>query len=99
MTKTKNKIKNVVKLYTEMFKDEYNQFIKESETRKQLVRDEFASIKGTMYLQRAILSIPEKLNVAIIKNLTEEELKYWKSKECARWFAKTFPIFSLPKKI
>ncbi len=99
MNTTKNKIKNVVKLYSEMFSEEYKQFQKESDERRRLVRDEFATIKDTQYIQRALFSIPEKLHVALIKNLTDEELKYWKTKECARWFAKTFPVFTLPKKI
>lgn len=99
MKTTKNKIKNVVKLYQDMFNDEYRQFEKEVDIRRRLVRDEFASIKDTRYIERALFEIPEKLHVALINNLTEAELKYWKSKECSRWFAKTFPVFSLVKKI
>jgi hypothetical protein len=97
---TKQKIKNTVKGYKLLFSDEFNQFTQSMDYIRRIQANEFSSLKqDNGMVQRALFEIPENLYSSIIKTLDDNQLKYFKSKECARWFAKTFPEFALAQKI
>lgn len=96
---TQNKIKNIVFGYKELFPQEYKIAVAAVEMQRRIQKDEYASTGGDGNLQRAILEYPEKLSMMLIQKLDVDELTYFKSKEGARWFAKTFPMFSLAEKI
>lgn len=96
----KKKVKNLVDGYKILFPDEYKTVVVWIETNRRIQENEFASLKqDNGMVQRAIYELPEALSVSIEKELDGEQLAYFKTKECARWFAKTFPEFSLATKI
>lgn len=97
---TQNRIKNLVEGYKKLFPNEYKTACEGVIMQRQLQNDEFASLKGEHAgpgMQRILHEIPEKLYMSFVKELDDQELNYWKSNEGGRWFAKTFPMFSLTK--
>lgn len=97
---TKNRIKNLVAGYKELFPDEYKAVVSFIERNRKLQENEFASMKQEhAMLERGLYEIPEKLSTILIKELKDEELKFFKSKEGGRWFAKQFPQFALAIKV
>lgn len=99
MDRTKNRIKNIFKLYKEAFPEEYKTFCEGMEVQRQMMRNEFASVKDSKIINRALHEMPEKLYIAILQELESEELEYLKSVDGARWFAKAFPECALATKI
>lgn len=100
MEHTQQRIKNLVETYKMGFPEEYRDACKVVEQNRKLQNDEFASTNQELNtLQRAVYEIPETLLTVFIKNLSEDELRYLKSKEGARWFARALPQFSLAHKI
>lgn len=99
MDRTKQRIKNVFKLYKDAFGEEYKTFCEGMEVQRQLMRDEYGSVEGSTLLNRALHEMPEKLYIALLQELESEEIEYLKSVDGARWFAKTFPECALATKI
>ena len=96
---TKSRIQNLVKGYKELFPNEYTMVVEAVEMQRRLQKDEFASVQHEGVIGRALIEWPEKLHSMIYDTLDSEELEYFISKECIRWFAKTFPEFALAEKI
>lgn len=97
---TQKRIINLVEGYKKLFPQEYKQVCEAVIMQRQIQADEFARVKGEHAgpsLQRLLHEIPEKLYMSFVKELDGQELNYWKSLEGGRWFAKTFPQFSLTK--
>ena len=61
-----------------------------------MLRNDFATLEGSEY-QRALFEIPETLSTMLIMSLEEEETVWFKTKQGAHWFCKTFPVFQLPR--
>lgn len=99
METTQNRIKNIVRGYIELFPEEYKITVEAVEMQRRIQKDEYASASNSGTIERALLEYPETLSTMLIQQLNEEELTYFKSKEGARWFARTFPMFSLAVKI
>lgn len=99
MDRTKQRIKNLFKLYKDTWPEEYRTFCEGMEVNRQIMRDEFASVKDGQIVGRALHEMPEKFYAAVIQELESEELEYFKSIDGARWFAKAFPECALPQKI
>lgn len=95
--KTQNRIKNLVEGYKIFFPQEYEKVCDAIIMQRQVQADEFATLKGEHVVQRALYEISENLYSSFIKELTSEELEYFKTNEGGRWFAKEFPMFSLTK--
>lgn len=96
----KKKVKNLVEGYKIVFPEDYKAVVTWIDTNRRIQENEFASLKqDNGMLHRAIYELPEALSVSIENELDGEQLAYFKTKECARWFAKTFPEFSLAQKI
>lgn len=96
---TQARIKNLVKGYAQYYPEEYGITVKAIEMQRRIQADEFATVKGGVYVGRALYELPERLMNAIYQELDDEELKYLKTKEGGRWFAKSHPQFSLLTKI
>lgn len=92
-----NRIKNLVQGYKTLFPEEYKSACEGVIMQRQIQKDEFASLGGNHVAERILHEIPEKLYMSLVKELSAEELDYWKSKEGGRWFADAFPQFSLTK--
>lgn len=97
--RTNNRIKNIVELYKRAFPNEYKLVCEAIEMRRRIMKDgvDMDEMNGT--LKRPLFEIPEKLSASIISELDAEELEYFKTTEGARWFAKTFPEFSLVRNV
>lgn len=95
--KTQNRIKNLVEGYKILFPQEYIKACDAIIMQRQIQADEIGTVKGEHAIERVLHEIPEKLYMSLIKELSADELNYWKSKEGGRWFVKAFPMFSLTK--
>lgn len=87
-----------VKDYFEMFPEDWKEAKLEIQIQREGLDNEFASLKETHAITRALYSIPEKLSAMIGKKLTQEEIALFKEKENARWFANEFPQFRISNK-
>lgn len=99
MNEVQIKIRDIVKDYVKLFPDEYKlvcEYLKEKRTHN---KDKFASFKGKDIrktdgvVERALYEIPETLDNLFMMKLSMEDKKYYKTKECARWFANNFIEF------
>lgn len=98
MDRTKNRIKNIVELYKRAFPVEYKTACEGIEMNRR-IQKEGGKIEQGVISGRIVHEIPEKLYSIFINELSGEELEFYKSKDGSRWFAKTFPEFSLIQKI
>lgn len=93
--KTKDKIKQVVLNYINENHEDYQDLVYVvAESRKNLI-NEFAELKSTHAIKRALYTLTEDLDKQVQGCLTEEERQEFIKKENARWFAREFPQFSL----
>lgn len=102
----KDKVKQIVTDYKELFPGEFAMFQKQiADFRAQLTDKQFGTISGDHAMERAVHEMPDTLFGMITKTLTDEELNQFtgtdsaSQKKAARWFAKTFPEFALPTHI
>lgn len=91
---TKKKLKFAVAAYKRQYPEDYKIVCKGIAMKRSLKRDEYATIEGSD--MRGLFEIPEDLHTAFVQALDEEEIVWFKTKEGGRWFARTFPEFSLP---
>lgn len=97
---TKDKIKSIVKMYIEVFSDEFELFKMSLRDKKNNLRDkQFATVKDMDSIQRALYEIPETLHNLLFNRLEEEELNELRTKEGGLWFAKTFKDFRISEKV
>lgn len=97
---TQNRIRNIVGGYKELFPQEYEATVNFIADNRRLQENEFASLKKEQnMLERALFELPETLDTMLIKELSTDELTWFKSKTGGRWFAKSFPQFALAVKI
>lgn len=100
---TKRNITAFVNAYKWGFPDEYKAVV--AQVKKN--RDMNVSATGNMTGkglsgaggERPIHEISETLFTILHNKFSEEELKWWGTKDAARWFAKTFPEFSRVEKV
>ncbi len=97
---TQKRIENVVAVYKLAFPSEYKTACEGVIMQREMQTDDMGTVNvelSGVAPQRALYEIPENLFNAMLKQLDEEELTYWKSKEGARWFIKAAPEFSLTR--
>lgn len=92
---TKNKIRNAVNAYIRAFPDEFEDVKTLVAQKKRTLHTQFGELRGDHAMNRILFEIPETLNNLLIKNLDTNQMIWFKTKEGARWFAKTFPPFAL----
>lgn len=97
--KIKMRIRTAVADYFKMFPEDWEECKTEIQIQKQNLDTEFAELKGTHAITRALYTIPEKLSVMIAKKLSVDEAQEMSVKENARWFATEFPMFRITKDI
>lgn len=95
---TKEKIALLVKGYIEKFPDEFAVFKMAVREKRDLSVNPTGALK-TDFLLRALYDIPETLDDIFNLNLTDEEKGEFRTKEGARWFAKTFRAFRVIEKV
>lgn len=96
--RTQGRIKNLVRGYKELFPEEYKELVQVVKENRESSQDDFGTT-NTKTLERAIHEISDTLDGMFMKELSEAELLWFRSKEGGRWFAKTFNEFSLVNKI
>lgn len=111
MQSAKLNIKKVVSEYKRAFPDEYRTVVDAVKMHREMIKDGYLDedsldLSGGDDQRRALYEMPVTLFQNLAANLTEDQMLWLKSggrnkKEGGRWFAKTFPEFSLvdPNKI
>lgn len=94
---TKKHIREIVARYIRENPEEFKIVKDGIQMKHQLTHDEYASLEGSE--MRALFEIPETLSVMFTTELDEEETIWFKTKQGAFWFAKTFKVFALPTNI
>lgn len=96
----KAKITEIVGTYIQLCPDEYFAF-KDSieEKRGNLTDRKFGTASHSGMEMRALFDMPVTLHDLLVKQLNEDQLEWFKSKDGARWFANTFKVFMLPDAI
>jgi len=100
MREAKIKIEECVTEYKQVFTEEYilfKQFV--IDNRKELRDEDYGSVEGDHIVERKLLEMPETFYAFLLKALTSEEFKWFKTKTGHRWFARKFNEFCLVKKI
>lgn len=98
----KQEISEAVKEYKKVFYPEYLEVVELLKAKRKALEDkDYATVvkDSGSFLDRALTEIPETLYTVLLQGLSKESLKYYKSKEGTRWFAREFPEFRLGKKI
>jgi len=93
----RNKIALVVNSYEKTFPKEFRLFCNQMARNRAEQRNQVSSLKKSDVIERALLDYPETLYDLLLLNLTASEFKFFETKECTRWFAKTFPQYRIPK--
>lgn len=95
----KAKIRVLVQEYKELFKDEFQLFLDGIKGKADMQETDFGEAKRMDYVDRVLYEIPATLDTMFNTRLNSEEMKYYKSKEGARWFAKAFREFTIVNKL
>lgn len=97
MESTKQKITSIVKTYEEVFKQEFENFIKAQKPKTELATSDnkFAELKGSDVIQRQLGEIPETLFVLLMKHLSGEEYAWYQTPKGAAWFYNNFKEFKV----
>jgi hypothetical protein len=104
MQSAKAKIKKIVETYIKLSPEEVAVFKQYMQQRRGgMVDDRFGLTEGSKDM-RALIELPVALHEMITNGLAADELEWFKSggaskNEGSRWFAKTFPLFTLPSHI
>lgn len=105
MQQAKDHITQIVEEYIRLFPEDYATVVDGIKMTRNTYADDYASAKANGSPDmRALFEIPVDLSEMLIMQLSEEEMEWFKAggadrKAGGRWFAKSFPEFSLPNKI
>lgn len=97
MNDLKLKIEYLVKEYKRLFIEDYEGVVRVVKWKRNNAKTKFNEMKGVDTIDRAVVEWPENLWVIMNKSLTDDEMKWLRSKVGIRWFAKKFKEFSLSK--
>lgn len=96
---TKLKLTGIVKMYIDVFSSEFDDFKIGIAYKRGRLKTKFAEMKGSDLIERELYEIPETLFQLITSRLDVKELEDLRTKDGARWFAKTFPAFRISEKV
>lgn len=105
MNDAKEKIKEIVKSYQELFPAEAKAVTEIVKQKRKNMKDQFASLTGRNasktegMLQRGLFEVSETLSVILHRQLTPAQYQWYTSKEGGRWFQKTFRQYSLAESV
>lgn len=99
----KKHIGEIVEDYIRMFPEEFYTFKEGMNLKRNLTRDEYASLEGST-TSRGLYEMPETLSTMLVTGLEEEEMVWLKmggkdGHEGGHWFARHFKVFALPESI
>lgn len=97
-TKAKKNIETIVAKYKFSYPDDYATTVKAVEAMHHMIVDEFASAEGSPNI-RGLYETPEELYAMFIIQLDEDDMKWFKTKNGGKWYAKKFKEFALPQNI
>jgi len=93
MESIKQKFKDNVKLYIELYPREFEAMKKQSKAKRDLSATKTGGIKGTDFLDRPVCEVPATIDDMMINQLESDEYKVYTSKEFSRWIAKNYEAF------
>lgn len=93
----KAKITMYTDAYKDVFKAEYEMFLKAQKAKVSGLREynKHAKLNGTDYIERQLGEMPETLFTILEKQLTGDELRWFSTKDGKRWFFTRFPEFAV----
>ena len=91
MESAKFKIIKCFKKYKQLFAEEYNRFLRQPK------QENFSSKSDV--IKEKIAEYPDSLYLFILKELNEEEMKWFGTKPGIMWLIKSFPEFSVKNKV
>jgi len=95
----KGKIKRIVEEYIKFLPEEYAAFKAGMKEKRDRTWNRTGKIEGTEVLDRPIHEIPESLYGIMNLHLNDAEKEEFQSQVMTRWFAKSFPDFSVVEKV
>lgn len=99
MTEVQHKLIQITEEYKRLFQEEYLMLIKDNQLRRNALTQNSGEIKTADYMERTLMEYPETLFTMILAKLTPEDFTYFDSKPGARWYAKKYPVFLIPKSV
>lgn len=101
MDQVKEKVKNQVERYKELFPEEYKTVVAYLKEKRKNLFTKFGELKkgSSEILERGMFEIPETLDTMLNINMTVEQNQYRKTKEFAYWFMKEYREFLIPEKL
>lgn len=97
---TKVQIDECVKAYQDVLHWDYAQFLSAIKDKRTNLKDEkFGTAKGSEVVERVLYEVPVALFDIMTRRLDVKQIKELKTKEGARWFAKTYPQYRLTNKV
>jgi len=94
----KQKIRTIVANYIVLDPQEFASFCKEQKEWRKKEANAFASSTSDV-VERKIFEIPDTLYSMLKIRLSDEDMDWFRTKEGARWFAKSFKDFRSSEKI
>ena len=100
MNEVQKKIVGITENYMRLFPEEMLDFKKGVRDKQKDLTHRLGKLgKGDDMIERILLEYPETLYNLFMAKLTPEEITYFQSKRCARWYAKTYKDFRVAEKI
>lgn len=90
----KSRISELIESYKNLFPQDYKAVCQMMEIKRKDLIHKDARVVGSLFLKRALFEIPETLDNFFSMKLNPEEMTWFKTKEGAIWFAKTFKEFA-----
>lgn len=91
----REQVRQYTEAYRSLYVQEYEAFKAQTKMKRDTMRDQYATIKGGDFVERALVDFPETL----FEMFTDDCRIYLRDKDALRWFARAFPEFRLADKI
>ena len=86
-------IRTFVREYTLTFPQEWARFQEAMKIKLGESKDAFGEVADSELIERKLFEMPETLFTILTMKLSEEDMKWFRTKEGSRWFAKQYPQF------
>lgn len=97
-TTAKNLIDAYVKEYTLTFPMEWAAFLRSNKEKLRQSNDAFGTVENSDLVERKLFEMPETLFTILDMKLSTDDMKWFRTKEGAIWFATRYPAFRTSSK-
>ena len=92
MKSIQQKFNDKVKLFIELYPDQYDAMVCQSKIKRDLIVKKTGAMK-TDFIDRPICEVPVVIDEMMINDTSPDEYKIYTSKKFSRWIAKTYEAF------